>query len=441
MKKKRILNLVLLATFITLLSVVLYILIGVIGALAFVFFAALLIYSLSRRKKQKNHYLKPNWFYYQLVYLFLKISCMFRGAKVKLDKGDVKDKKGPFIILGNHGGFWDFYYMSKAFYPRRVTVVMNRYYDYSPILSKIIKPLYPIRKKLFSNDIETIKNMMQAAKSGNIIALFPEGRLSTSGTNFNIADGTEKLIKKLNIDVVDLHILGSYKTCPKWATYKRKGLVEVTTKTMITKEELQNLSLPEIKKIIIDHISYNEFDNKGVYKSKDMTAGLDGILYLCPKCGSVHELVFENSQGYCKKCGFTVSLNNEYKFESNDECPKNIYEWYELQNDFLRRKIYDENYEITAEVTVSIPKGLGKGMMNVGEGVASINKEEFKYIGTINEKEVEYIIPLSSLKGLPYSSNEEFELYYDNVLHYFYPKYDKWKCLVWSQFVDVVNKK
>ena len=396
-------------------------------------------YVLQRYMKKDIKFLKPNFFYYHLMYFIMSTIVFFRGAKVKLTN-NVKGKKGPFIVLGNHGGFWDFYYMAKAFYPRRITVVMNEYYNYSPVISRLIKPLHSIKKKLFTNDIKTIKNILQASKSGNVIVIMPEGRLSTSGVNFNIADGTEKLIKKLNIDVVDLHIIGSYKTGPKWAVYKRKGRVDVTTKLMISKEELPNLSNEEIKHTIEEHIKYNEFEHEGTYKSKDMTKGLDGILYYCPKCGSIHELVFEKSKGYCKKCGYNVKLNNNYIFESNEDGPKTIHEWYKIQNDFLKNKIFEENLELKTEVTLSIPKGLGKGMMNVGEGVTTLNQKEFKYIGTCKGEEVEIIIPTTSLKGLPYSANLEFELYYKDVLHYFYPKKDVWQCLIWSQFIDILNK-
>lgn len=76
--------------------------------------------------------------------------------------------------------------------------------------------MHVIPKKMFCPDIKTILSIMRAKESGNLIVLFPEGRLTCFGHSLQVTDGTADLVKKLAVPVYMISEDGAYKSFPKW---------------------------------------------------------------------------------------------------------------------------------------------------------------------------------------------------------------------------------
>ncbi|MBP3729064.1 MAG: hypothetical protein J6H18_02180 [Lachnospiraceae bacterium] len=50
---------------------------------------------------------------------------------------------------------------------------------------------------------------------------------------------------------------------------------------------------------------------------------------------------------------------------------------------------------------------------------------------------MEFSIPPSVLKALPFSCGQEFETYYQNELYYFYPEEHREQCARWGLLADL----
>ena len=58
----------------------------------------------------------------------------------------------------------------------------------------------------------------------------------------------------------------------------------------------------------------------------------------------------------------------------------------------------------------------------------------------INNEAVKFVIPVKQLKALAFTANEEFECYYGDELHYFYPKDNRLQVAKWALLVDILNE-
>ena len=68
-----------------------------------------------------------------------------------------------------------------------------------------MKLAHTVSKKMFCSDVSTIMNLLRAKREGNVIVLFPEGRLGASGRTGKLTEGTAALAKKLGMSFEGIH--------------------------------------------------------------------------------------------------------------------------------------------------------------------------------------------------------------------------------------------
>ena len=134
-------------------------------------------------RKQKHpaakNFPKPNpWIYYPasvIVRLFLRFK-----LKTRYDIKALKGIRGPAFIVCPHVSNIDFLLVAVALLPHRPTFVVSQHFMTHPKIRWILEKMHVIPKKMFCPDIKTILSIMRAKESGNLIVLFPEGRLTLS---------------------------------------------------------------------------------------------------------------------------------------------------------------------------------------------------------------------------------------------------------------------
>ena len=209
----------------------------------------------------------------------------------------------------------------------------------------------------------------------------------------------------------------------KWRKSHFRGSWEIEVKKVIQKEELETLSVDELHNIIRDTLTFNEFDytdNLNI-KSKKKALGLENILYMCPHCKTLYSNKTEGNKIYCTSCGKEYNILPNYHFDSKEIDNLSVY-YDEI------KKIEEDNIEsinIDVEVNTKIFKdGVRKALLD--EGIFHLDKEGLYYKSTQSDIYFEYKV--KDLKGIAYSVNEEFEMYYNNDLYYFYPKENRKIC-------------
>ena len=365
-----------------------------------------------------------------------------RKYNVKVNNDETKKIKDPFIMLSPHGCWADFLLGFLAINPYKTHVMMNAYYLYNKKTQGILLDTGVIPKKMFANDLKSIKDCMAAVKNDESILMMPEARLSIDGSNQPFAKGLGKLIKKLNIPVITLETHGAYLSMAKWVEEKRKGTIEVTTHLTLTPEKIQELSADEIDDICAKALAFNDFewvkDSPYVFKGKNMLEGAENLVYKCPKCGHEYTLIADKNTITCAHCDLQVSMDGKYQFINPYKNIHNLQDWYRYQKQEAQ-KVYDSgNFKLETEVTLKTYDDYGKGMVSVGEGKCVLDKEGLRYDGTFKGEEHHLFIPAHAMQALPFGCGEDFETYWDNIFYYFVPKENKAQCVQWGIYSDIM---
>ena len=415
----------------------------ILGAIVFIILLFILAFHFISKLYFEEGVGTPDSAYYRVL-LFIFERIVKAKTKPTFDRKNLKDIDGPFILLSNHGSFFDVYYLSKLVYPHRMSFIMNRYYFKFKYFRKIFTKIGAIPKKLFSPDIETIRRTMKSIKDGYPVLMCPEGRLSASGENYYITKETGKLLKTLKVPVVITTINGAYITNPKWRKKRIKGPVHTEVKYIISQEQIENLSVDELNEIINKNIAYNDFEyarkNNITYRYDKKMEGAETILYRCPKCHQEYNLLSFKNTLKCQSCGFEVIANDNYSFNENELNIIDFSDYYKRIIEIEENEINEFGLNLNTEVEVKRFNFKDNIYDIKGEGTCTLTKEEFTFNGIVDEKETSFTIPVKQLHALAFSANEEFECYYGDELYYFYPKVNKLQCAKWALIVDLLNK-
>jgi hypothetical protein len=189
-----------------------------------------------------------------LVELFLKFK-----LHTTYDRSGLEGIKEPSIVVCPHVSNIDFLLVAVALKPFRPTFIVSQHFMANPKTRWILELMHVIPKKMFCPDVKTIMNIMRAKDSGNIIVIFPEGRLTCSGHSVQVTEGTAELIKKLGVDVYCITENGAYKTLPKWGKSGfRSGKMHVTTEKLFSGEDAKSASIDEINAVLDRAILHDE---------------------------------------------------------------------------------------------------------------------------------------------------------------------------------------
>lgn len=377
---------------------------------------------------------KCNPFIYVAIRIFIKVSLLFR-FKFKFHKS--VDAKGPCIILCNHGSFFDFLFTGRMMFKEKPHYITARMYFFHRQLAWLIRNLGGFPKSMFSTDIENVKNCIKVLSDGDALIMMPEARLSTVGRFEGIQDATYKFLKKMNVPIYVLHINGSYLSRPKWGDkLRKKSHVEADFNLLLSKEQVENISLEELKEKITNALYYDDFkwlesrpDLR--YKSKTLAKGLENILFTCPNCGKKLTIRTQGNTVYCTDCGMTATLDDRYGFV--DKKPfNNFAEWYDWQKAKLKEEyLADPNFNLTDNVELKHASNDGKTLMrHAGFGTCVLNRRGLTYTGSEDGKQITKFFPMNSIYRLLFGAGEDFEIYENQTLYYFVPE-DLRSAVIW----------
>ena len=174
--------------------------------------------------------------------LFIKLK-----FNVKMKQTDAHRMEGPYILLANHTHNMDPIFIQQ-FWPRIICYVTNDTAWKSKILAKVLDAVGFIPIKKNTTDSQSVRGILKNVKKGRIIGIFPEGKRSWDGKTKEIIPSTASLIKKLKLPVVTVLIQGAMMSRPRWSYHARHGKVILTPKVVLTKNQVQAMTVEEILK-------------------------------------------------------------------------------------------------------------------------------------------------------------------------------------------------
>ena len=364
-----------------------------------------------------------------------------RKAKIICDNAAIRGLKPPFVAVCNHPSFFDWVLMARALRPHRVNIIMTRYYYYYRGLSMLLKGLGAIPKDLFSPDPQTVRGALTVIKKGGCVGIFPEGRLSPDGRMEDFHSSALKLMKKLGVPVVNIHVEGSYFIRPKWSPQMRKGTVYVKAEPLFKAGELDELDDQAALKRLEKALFYDECKTQQTrhteFRHPAIAEGLHRIFYLCPKCGSEFAMKTVKTRIYCEKCGNSATLNAFYELAAESEesvIPASIGDWYELQRQHeFSRICRDPQIKMSGHVVLRQPRFGREPFSAVGEGMVTLSQNGLCYDGSRDGANFKLEVPLGVLKAILYGAECDFEIYYQGQFYYFEPE-RLLECVKWSIF-------
>lgn len=380
---------------------------------------------------------KTNKFLFNLFYFALYFYYSLCGIKISVNNKCKEGIEAPSIVLCNHGSFIDFIYAAKILRKKYPNFIVARLYFYHKILGTLLKKLGCFPKSMFATDIESTKNCIKVLKDGGVLAMMPEARLSTAGRFEDIQESTYSFLKKSAVPVYTIKLCGDYFANPKWGRGMRRGsLVEAELDILFTAEEINALSVEEIKKGVEERLSYDEFkwlEGKSHihYKNKNLAVGLENILTTCPKCLQKHTITTKGRTVFCEDCGKLTELDSRYAFIGNFKF-KNFGEWYAWQKELLKNEILNnDNFALAAEVELRVPDETGKNLTrSAGKGVCTLNRSGLLYEGTKDGESYTAQFSIERAYRLLFGAGVNFEIYNGGEILYFVPT-EKRSCVEW----------
>jgi 1-acyl-sn-glycerol-3-phosphate acyltransferase len=345
-----------------------------------------------------------------LYWIICKISRAFLKLKynIKIQNKDVINLKPPFIVLGNHTSKLDPFIMAAVMYPHKVNYLGTNYYFRNPLLRPLLSAGGIIPKVQFFRDTRAVLRMGKVISRGGILGIFPEGRRSIDGTISPVSDAIAKLIKLYKVPVAAMVSKGGYLSLPRWSSFGRKGVIEVNTRVILTVEEVENLSIEDIKKAVLNSLYYNEYEwnreKRTSFKHKKIAEDLGCILHECPSCGRERSMLSKGNRLYCKSCG-NAALMDEYGFmhPGNENCVifEDTVKWMAWQKKRTQNRVMDEEFTITSKVKeLRIADSLTGPYRKAGSGELVLHHGGLTLKGLIDGEFKEMFFPIHVMASI-----------------------------------------
>jgi len=350
----------------------------------------------------------------------LTVLCKFRCNTDEEVKKWKKEKEG-FIILSEHPSKLDAAVLAASAFPRYTRFVTGAMHLNSSFQGSVLRYVGVIPKKQFMPDIKAIKEMMKTVKSGNVLGMMPEGRISMDGTENFIDISTAKLIKTLGCKVAVLIPHGSYFVKPPYR-YNNiiKGPVSSDLKVALTKEEVEQLSAEDILKKLQKALSYNtmkDLKERGSQfgdESNPCLKDVSKILYRCPSCGELYTIKDDGKKLWCTNCDLSMGLGRDpYFITEKENLPKDIAEWNHEQLEFERKLWENEDNALSFDCLKGVIElGVGVDFEDKVRGKLTLTKEGLNYV----DEEETLEVPINQLPALVADFQEGFVVYYQGNL-------------------------
>ena len=404
-----------------------------------------------QEKLQARQVKLPNGLLYAILMLVVKILNGKIHTSFRFKADPRKDKK-PFILISNHASRVDCQFTGPACFPNKLNYVVgyNEFVRFPVCL--ILKLMQAIPKKNFTPDLHCMRQMRSVIRQGGNLCIMPEGMSSITGMAQPVMIGTGKFLKMMGVTVYYTKVSGGYLTYTKHCLDERAGRVEVTVDRMFTAEELNSLTPQEIENTMNRLLAHDDyiwnkqaqvrFDGKG-----QMAKALDTLLYLCPKCGALHQMACSGNEMRCTACGNTVALDECYNLHpvgEGSDCPALVSDWVLLERKKAEEDVKDPNFTYSGHVRVGkLPqykylKGNNTSVI-CGEGELRLDRAGLHFAGTVEGKPYSFHLTTEQVPTFGMCTDiSRFYTFVDGEFVEFYP--DRRDVLRWDHLTEEMHR-
>lgn len=397
-------------------------------------------------KKKKKESLKPIGIVWLIYRIASAIYMKFR-FNIKYDRTEFKkrNKKEGCVVIYNHSCNYD-HFISTAFFGRtKVNYVVSNRFMFNPVIRILLGWVRAIHRDQFKNDTASILKMKRVIERGGVISVAPAGQVSINGSMPYINPVIVKLLKMCKADVYTLQANGTYLSMPKWGISKRRYPVFVKCVKTLAKEEIKELDSDVIYNKILNDLNISDRTyqmNKMIpIKGKNLSDGLQNILFMCPKCNDKYSFESSGNLLKCKCCGNTI-VYNKYgfleKFDDSSVLIEDESKWCNYQKEAIMAQIKAKTYYLESNVSLYSNPSKEFKLVLVGCGKLIYNDHTLKYVGTFLGESIQKEFNLNILIQFPFAPNKRFNIPSEDGLMEFVPD-NKQVVFEWATFIDAYH--
>jgi len=279
-----------------------------------------------------------------VVYIVMSCFAFFYRIKRKIPK-EVKELKPPYLLLGNHVGFWDPFIVGN-FLPHYTHFVSSDAAFRNPIFNFFLTRLGTIPKKKNMRDSQVIRDIVSVIRQGENVGVFPEAVRNWDGSSFALDKSIIKLIKLLKVPVIVPILKGMNLFNPRWSPHLRRTKLQVDYTLLFTKDEISNLSEDQLFERLSKTLKHDEVEyqkkHKNPIRSEKRAEFINHALYICPECNAIDSFKVEGNDFKCSKCEYEIHINKYGFFEvlsDNKLYFDNIRDWNKWQEPWLLKYV------------------------------------------------------------------------------------------------------
>lgn len=269
---------------------------------------------------------------------------------------EVKNLKAPYLVLGNHVGFWD-PFVTGTFLPEFTRFVASDAAFRSSLFRFFLTRAGTIPKKKNMRDTKVIRDIIAVIRQGDNVGIFPEAVRNWAGSGFPIEPSIVKLIRLLKVPVVVPVLKGMNLFNPRWSVKKRPTRVMVDYSLLFTAQQVEELSEKEIFDRLVKALYHDEveYQRKAMIpiRSKIRAEHISHALYICPDCDAIDSFRCKGNDFRCEKCGYDIHINQFGFFERISDGKlyfDNIRDWYNWEEKFLSDMVREKVEKLSQDV-------------------------------------------------------------------------------------------
>ena len=379
-------------------------------------------------------------------YLFTR----WHGIKGKVPR-EVKNLKSPYLLLGNHAGFWDPFVVG-YFLPRFTHFVSSDAAFRSPFFRFFLTRLGTIPKKKNIRDTKVIRDIAAVIRQGENVGLFPEAVRNWAGETQKMDKSIAKLVRMLKVPVIIAVMKGMNLFHPRWSRKIRRTKLEIDYKLLFENVNFESISEDEIFDELNKAMYHNEIElqrhRMSKIHSKCKAEFINHTLYVCPECLAIDSFAVRGDNFNCRACGYDIHINDYGFFERISPGTlhfDNILDWFKWEEKWMIGFIYDK-IDREFKGLILEDKGSAIYFSDTDSDLESIGTADLKlFIDRIEicftSKEETLILNFKDLQTINPQVNEKLEIFYNNKAYRAIGAYDGVSALKWEVAVNAIWKR
>lgn len=350
----------------------------------------------------------------------LSFSYVFR-IKRKIPS-NVKNLKPPYLLLGNHVGFWDPFIVGN-FLPHYIHFVSSDAAFRNPIFNFFLTRLGTIPKKKNMRDTQVIRDIVSVIRQGENVGIFPESVRNWDGSSLPLDISIIKLIKLLKVPVVVPILKGMNLFNPRWSPHLRRTKLEVEYNLLFTTEDIKTQAEEQLHKLLCETLKHDEVNHQrkqmNKIHSEKRAEFISHALYVCPNCKAIDSFTALLNNFNCSNCEYDIHID-EYGFfksrNNNNLLFDNIRDWNKWQEKWLLEYVKNKivrNFQgiIFKDEQSSVYHSPSKGKPKF-IGLADIELYSDKIVINYLDEKKNFIIDFDELQTINPQVREMMEIYF-----------------------------